>query len=137
MDNPGVKHLDKDMHTEVRCQANLKEEFKLLHKKWKQYRDFNSLVFLKVKQHKRISHVTKTKNMQLTFCLNQQLRTTISTQVQASLSQCSHQINSPLAAVMVVTSQAVVMEAINQKEVAMVAMDLHSTNEFESIICLI
>ena len=36
-----------DMHTEVKCQDNLKVVFKLLRLKWKQYKDYNSLVSLK------------------------------------------------------------------------------------------
>jgi hypothetical protein len=124
-----------DMHTEVKCQDNLKVVFKLLRLKWKQYKDYNSLVSLKAKLLKPILLAIKTKNMQPTSYLNLQWRKTISIQVQASLSQCSHQINSPLAVVMVVISQAVVMEATNQKEVVMVVMDLHSMNinEFDKL----
>lgn len=122
-----------DMHTEVKCQDNLKVVFKLLQLKWKQYKDYNSWVSLKARLLKLILHAIKTKNTQPTSCLNLQWRKMISIQVQASLSQCSHQINSPLAVVMVVISQAVVMEATNQKEVEMVAMDLHSMNEFDKL----
>ena len=116
------------MHTEARCQANHKV-FKSLLLKWKQYKDCNSLVSLKVKLHRLISHVTKTKNTQLTSYWNLQWRKMISIQVQESLSQCSPQINSLQAVVMVVISQTVAMATTSQKEAVMVAMDLHLTNE--------
>jgi hypothetical protein len=133
VDSLEVKHPHMDMHTGVRCQANRKVVFKLQQLKWKQYKDSNSLVSLKVKLPKPILHVIKTKNTQLTSCLNLQWKKMISKQVQESLSQCSHQINSPLAVAMVEISQAVVMEVTNQKEVVMVAMDLHSMNEFDKL----
>ncbi len=129
MDNLEGKHQHKDMHTVARCQDNHKVVFKLLQLKWKQFKDSNSWVSLKDKLHRHILHVTKMKNMQPTFCLNQQWRKMITIQVQVSLNQCSHQINNPLAVVMAVTNQAVVTEVTSLKEVAMAAMDLHLTND--------
>lgn len=67
--------------------TTLQDKLELQQKKWRPFKDYNHLVFLKTAQPKHILHATKMRSLPLTFYLNLLLKTRSPTCKMGSLTQ--------------------------------------------------